>query len=280
MILVINSVGALTGSVLSLLDRRRRRQAAAAQVRQVRASSAPKDIEKTEEYFAQPRQGDDLHRPVPAGRPPPHLDPCRHRADAAVAVLRADLPRRHDLGRRPDGPRVRAGRHWETVANKVKRVDLVIGVVIVLAILALAIRFVLRRRRERAADEQRRLTDRRRAELLLSPSLPCRIQDVPPPNPPCACRPTATPSATVLASSGMAMSAQAAQAFAVSVLDRHETELVEQAMAAVASRSPADAEILQGLIDELQARPPSCSIASARSAGRPRSAASRATSRR
>jgi hypothetical protein len=44
-----------------------------------------------------------------------------------------------------------------------------------------------------------------------------------------------------------------AQAFAVSVLDRHESELVEQAMSAVASRSPADAAILQGLIAELKA---------------------------
>lgn len=44
-----------------------------------------------------------------------------------------------------------------------------------------------------------------------------------------------------------------AQAFAVSVLDRHESELVEQAMAAVADRSPSDATILQGLINELRA---------------------------
>ena len=51
----------------------------------------------------------------------------------------------------------------------------------------------------------------------------------------------------------MAISAQAAQAFAVSVLDRHESELVEQALAAVASRSPSDAAILQNLIVELRA---------------------------
>ncbi len=49
----------------------------------------------------------------------------------------------------------------------------------------------------------------------------------------------------------MAMSA--AQAFAVSVLDRHESELVEQAMSVVASRSPGDAQILQSLINELRA---------------------------
>lgn len=39
----------------------------------------------------------------------------------------------------------------------------------------------------------------------------------------------------------------------VSVLDRHENELVAQALAVVGSRSPSDAEILKGLIEELQA---------------------------
>jgi hypothetical protein len=47
--------------------------------------------------------------------------------------------------------------------------------------------------------------------------------------------------------------AMSAQAFAVSVLDHHESELVEQAMAAVASRSQSDAQILQALINELRA---------------------------
>jgi hypothetical protein len=49
------------------------------------------------------------------------------------------------------------------------------------------------------------------------------------------------------------MSASAAQAYAATVLDRHESELVQQAMEAVASRSPADAAILQGLLGELRA---------------------------
>ncbi|MEJ7599608.1 MAG: hypothetical protein WKG01_17000 [Kofleriaceae bacterium] len=44
-----------------------------------------------------------------------------------------------------------------------------------------------------------------------------------------------------------------APAYTVSVLDRHESELVEQALAAVESRSPADAEILKKLIEELHA---------------------------
>jgi membrane protein DedA with SNARE-associated domain len=41
------------------------------------------------------------------------------------------------------------GENWEAVAGKLKRMDLVIGVVIVVALLALATRFFLRRRRER-----------------------------------------------------------------------------------------------------------------------------------
>lgn len=57
---------------------------------------------------------------------------------------------------------------------------------------------------------------------------------------------------SVLASSSMALGT--APAFvAVSVLDRHETELVEQALGVVSARCPGDAEVLRGLIDELQA---------------------------
>ena len=48
------------------------------------------------------------------------------------------------------------------------------------------------------------------------------------------------------------MASVAAQAFNVSVLDRHESELVEAALAAVAARSPGDAQILQNLIGELR----------------------------
>ncbi|MCX5741587.1 MAG: hypothetical protein NT062_03705, partial [Proteobacteria bacterium] len=54
----------------------------------------------------------------------------------------------------------------------------------------------------------------------------------------------------------MAMSATAAlqqDAVGERVLDRHESELVDEAMAAVASRSPTDAAILAGLINELKA---------------------------
>jgi hypothetical protein len=48
------------------------------------------------------------------------------------------------------------------------------------------------------------------------------------------------------------MASVTAQAFTVSVLDRHESELVEAALAAVATRSPGDAQILQNLIVELR----------------------------
>jgi membrane protein DedA with SNARE-associated domain len=41
------------------------------------------------------------------------------------------------------------GANWESVAGMAKRIDLVIGAVIVLALVALGIRFVVRRRRER-----------------------------------------------------------------------------------------------------------------------------------
>jgi len=57
---------------------------------------------------------------------------------------------------------------------------------------------------------------------------------------------------SVLASNSMALGTAPAFA-AVSVLDRHETELVEQALAVVSARSPADADILRGLVGELQA---------------------------
>lgn len=51
----------------------------------------------------------------------------------------------------------------------------------------------------------------------------------------------------------MGLTSQANQAFAVSVLDRHESELVQQALEAVASQAPNDAVILQGLLSELRA---------------------------
>jgi membrane protein DedA with SNARE-associated domain len=45
------------------------------------------------------------------------------------------------------------GEHWDTVANKIKRFDLVIGGTIVVAVLVIAVRFFLKRRRERGLAE-------------------------------------------------------------------------------------------------------------------------------
>ena len=72
-----------------------------------------------------------------------------------------------------------------------------------------------------------------------------------PTDPPVSSSVQASSSATVLRSPGMSLGA--APAFVVSVLDRHETELVEQALEAVTASSPADADILKGLIEELKA---------------------------
>lgn len=45
------------------------------------------------------------------------------------------------------------GEHWDTVANKIKRFDLVIGLTIVVAVLVFAVRFFVKRKRERGLAE-------------------------------------------------------------------------------------------------------------------------------
>jgi len=45
------------------------------------------------------------------------------------------------------------GSRWDSVANKIKKFDLVIGVLIVVAVVGLAVRFYVRRRRERGLAE-------------------------------------------------------------------------------------------------------------------------------
>lgn len=45
------------------------------------------------------------------------------------------------------------GEHWDTVANKIKRFDLVIGVAIVIAVVVIAVRFFVKRRRERGLGQ-------------------------------------------------------------------------------------------------------------------------------
>lgn len=59
--------------------------------------------------------------------------------------------------------------------------------------------------------------------------------------------------ADVLASSGVSLSSVQSSSAAVKVLDRHESELVDAALALVTARSSADGTILTGLIAELKA---------------------------
>lgn len=51
------------------------------------------------------------------------------------------------------------GENWEAVAGKLKRFDLVIGAVIVLGLLAVGLRFVVRRRRERTNNAESRVSE-------------------------------------------------------------------------------------------------------------------------
>ena len=45
------------------------------------------------------------------------------------------------------------GKNWESVANTIKRFDLVIGIVVMIAVMAIALRWYLKRRRERGLPE-------------------------------------------------------------------------------------------------------------------------------
>jgi membrane protein DedA with SNARE-associated domain len=45
------------------------------------------------------------------------------------------------------------GKNWESVANTIKRFDLVIGIVVMVAVMAIALRWYLKRRRERGLPE-------------------------------------------------------------------------------------------------------------------------------
>ena len=154
-ILVINSAAALTGSMLSYLL-----GAAGGKPLLLRYGKyvfvRAKDIEKTEQYFA--RHGG---KTIFIGR---FLPVVRHLISIPAGIARMPLPQFLTLtflGASLWGGGLMVlgyelGSRWEAVATKAKRVDLVIAVGVVLVILALSIRFVLRRRRERnAAAEQR-----------------------------------------------------------------------------------------------------------------------------
>jgi membrane protein DedA with SNARE-associated domain len=154
-ILAINSIAALTGSMLSYLL-----GAAGGKPLLLRYGKyvfvRAKDIEKTEQYFA--RHGG---KTIFIGR---FLPVVRHLISIPAGIARMPLPQFLTLtflGASLWGGGLMVlgyelGSRWEAVATKAKRVDLAIAVGVVLVILALSIRFVLRRRRERnAAAEQR-----------------------------------------------------------------------------------------------------------------------------
>jgi membrane protein DedA with SNARE-associated domain len=150
-ILVINSTAALTGSMLSYWL-----GAAGGKPLLLKYGKwvfvRPKDIEKTEAYFA--RRGGPtvfIARFVPV---------IRHLISIPAGIAR--MPLRQFLTQTFLGSTIWGGGlmvlgyvlgpQWQGVAEKAKRIDLIIAVVIVLAILAIGIRFVVVRRRERQRE--------------------------------------------------------------------------------------------------------------------------------
>ena len=146
-ILALNSAGALTGSLLSYWL-----GAAGGKPLLLRYGKylfvRPKDIEKTEEYFA--RHGG---KTIFIGR---FLPVVRHLISIPAGIARMPLPSFLTLtflGATLWGGGLmvlgyQLGENWEAIATKAKRVDLVIAGVVVIAIVAVVVRFVLRRRRE------------------------------------------------------------------------------------------------------------------------------------
>jgi membrane protein DedA with SNARE-associated domain len=151
-ILIINSGAAITGSMLSYWL-----GAAGGKPLLLRYGKwvfvRSKDIEKAEAYFN--RHGGAT---VLIAR---FLPVVRHLISIPAGIARMPLPKfltQTFLGATLWGGGLMCvgyglGSQWKEVAEKAKRVDLVIAGVIVLAILALAIRFVIRRRRERNSGQ-------------------------------------------------------------------------------------------------------------------------------
>jgi len=151
-ILIINSTAALTGSSLSYWL-----GAAGGKPLLLRYGKylfvRPKDIEKTEAYFA--KHGG---KTIFIGR---FLPVVRHLISIPAGIARMPLPQFLTLtflGATMWGGGLmvlgyQLGSNWESIAAKAKRVDLLIAGLIVLTILAVVVRFVLRRRREQAAQK-------------------------------------------------------------------------------------------------------------------------------
>jgi membrane protein DedA with SNARE-associated domain len=152
-VLVINSVAALVGSLLCywigavggkpLLTK----YGKYVLVRQ-------KDIEKTEAYFAKHGKAT-----IFVGR---FLPVIRHIISVPAGIARMPLvpfATQTVLGATIWGSILiligyELGANWESVAHRLKSINIAIGIVIVVALVALAIRFVVRRRRERESAAQ------------------------------------------------------------------------------------------------------------------------------
>jgi membrane protein DedA with SNARE-associated domain len=148
-ILIINSAGALTGSLVSYWI-----GAAGGKPLLLKYGKwilvRPKDIEKTEAYFA----GKGRYTVVVAR----FLPVIRHIISIPAGIAR--MPLRSFLTQTFLGSAIwggglmvlgyELGEQWQTIAEKAKRIDLVIAGVIVVAIVAIGVRFVIRRRREAA----------------------------------------------------------------------------------------------------------------------------------
>jgi membrane protein DedA with SNARE-associated domain len=153
-ILVINSVGALVGSGLSYWL-----GAAGGKPLLLKYGKyvfvRPKDLEKTEEFFA--KQG---RFTVLVAR---FLPVVRHIISIPAGIARMPLVPffvQTFIGATLWGGGLmivgyELGSQWESVVKKAKQVDLVIAAVIVLGLVALGIRFVVRRRRERENNANR-----------------------------------------------------------------------------------------------------------------------------
>ncbi|MBS1119433.1 MAG: hypothetical protein H6Q90_1661 [Deltaproteobacteria bacterium] len=152
MVLVINSVGALVGSGLCYWL-----GAAGGKPLLVKYGKyvfiRAHDIEKTEVFFAKHGKATIL-----IGR---FLPVIRHFISIPAGIARMPLVPffiQTFIGSTIWGSLLiiigyELGENWESVATQFKHVDLVIGALIVLAILTIAIRFVIRRRRERRASQ-------------------------------------------------------------------------------------------------------------------------------
>lgn len=152
-ILIINSAGALTGSILSYWF-----GAAGGKPLLLKYGKwifvRAKDIEKTEAYFA---SGKGRYTVFIAR----FLPVIRHIISIPAGIAR--MPMRSFLTQTFLGSTMWGGglmvlgyvlgSQWQNIAEKAKRIDLVIAVVIVLAIVAIGVRFVVRRRREAEAGK-------------------------------------------------------------------------------------------------------------------------------